>query len=580
MMNFLLRLALCALAAISCYPPAPAGAAITQDRWNVQQWGAKGDGAADDTAKIQAAITAVAGYGGGVLVFPKGTYRTTAAITLGDKVTLRGHDGAKLYLDYDAAAGYGLLGAGTIGTAAALTANVAIGDKTIQAANTLAAGDVVGVESTHNSGRWPVEVMTVLSATGTSVTFAQPLRVAYLTSEAATVTKYTAKTIAIDNLVIEQAPTRDIRTLVYAQYAKDVRITNCTILNHRTITNPTDQIGIQILDAASAVLTGNRLTATDGQGTAIAVSDAGSIRMVGNNIDGYDFGVVAANCAGVAITSNVVRGEAGTGRGIKIRGTQYATVVGNTVSGSGYSGLKIEDSGRASITGNALNDTGDGASGMSAINVSSVVTADADHGRHAIVGNTVSNTDGEGIYVASTDPGCVVSGNVVTDTQYRAIDAISVKHTTIANNHVVNWGTGYTGTATPYQGIIFHQTCRVIGNLLYRTDGMATPPPAFDRYFSALAPGDGTMFVGNVSTTAGTGFASMADLDKIDQFHGNVIAGLGQKVKWGTAAPAAGTFEVGDRVINSNTAPGAPLGWVCVTAGTPGTWKELAPISL
>jgi hypothetical protein len=48
-----------------------------------------------------------------------------------------------------------------------------------------------------------------------------------------------------------------------------------------------------------------------------------------------------------------------------------------------------------------------------------------------------------------------------------------------------------------------------------------------------------------------------------------------------TAAPTAGNYVKGDFVWNSNPseAGGAGskyvlLGWVCVTSGTPGTWKE------
>lgn len=46
----------------------------------------------------------------------------------------------------------------------------------------------------------------------------------------------------------------------------------------------------------------------------------------------------------------------------------------------------------------------------------------------------------------------------------------------------------------------------------------------------------------------------------------------GQCVKPGTAAPTSGTFKVGDIVWNSSVELGAQVGWVCVVAGTPGTW--------
>lgn len=51
-----------------------------------------------------------------------------------------------------------------------------------------------------------------------------------------------------------------------------------------------------------------------------------------------------------------------------------------------------------------------------------------------------------------------------------------------------------------------------------------------------------------------------------------------RKEAYGTAAPASGTWSVGD--IQWNTAVtsgsgGSPrVGWVCTTAGTPGTWTQ------
>jgi hypothetical protein len=44
----------------------------------------------------------------------------------------------------------------------------------------------------------------------------------------------------------------------------------------------------------------------------------------------------------------------------------------------------------------------------------------------------------------------------------------------------------------------------------------------------------------------------------------------------GTVAPTAGTWVAGRVVFNNAPAVGKPIGWVCVTGGTPGTWASLA----
>jgi hypothetical protein len=41
-----------------------------------------------------------------------------------------------------------------------------------------------------------------------------------------------------------------------------------------------------------------------------------------------------------------------------------------------------------------------------------------------------------------------------------------------------------------------------------------------------------------------------------------------------TAVPTAANWERGDIVWNSSPVSGGPVGWVCVTSGTPGTWHQ------
>lgn len=61
---------------------------------------------------------------------------------------------------------------------------------------------------------------------------------------------------------------------------------------------------------------------------------------------------------------------------------------------------------------------------------------------------------------------------------------------------------------------------------------------------------------------------------------GNSIFQAGRKIYLeGYDAPTEGTYQVGDICLRINTAPGNNVGWVCTTAGTPGTWKEFGVVS-
>lgn len=44
------------------------------------------------------------------------------------------------------------------------------------------------------------------------------------------------------------------------------------------------------------------------------------------------------------------------------------------------------------------------------------------------------------------------------------------------------------------------------------------------------------------------------------------------RIVFGNAIPTAGTWAVGDNIINLVPSVGNPKSWVCTVAGTPGTW--------
>lgn len=63
--------------------------------YNVQQYGAIGDGSHDDTAAVQAALDAAHAEGGGTVIFPSGVYRISS-VTCYDEIRLKSMGGATL----------------------------------------------------------------------------------------------------------------------------------------------------------------------------------------------------------------------------------------------------------------------------------------------------------------------------------------------------------------------------------------------------------------------------------------------------------------------------------------------------
>lgn len=45
-------------------------------------------------------------------------------------------------------------------------------------------------------------------------------------------------------------------------------------------------------------------------------------------------------------------------------------------------------------------------------------------------------------------------------------------------------------------------------------------------------------------------------------------------VGWASAAPTTGTYTAGEVIMNTANTAGQPMGWICSSGGTPGTWRE------
>lgn len=96
-----------------------------------------------------------------------------------------------------------------------------------------------------------------------------------------------------------------------------------------------------------------------------------------------------------------------------------------------------------------------------------------------------------------------------------------------------------------------------------------------------VMPTSGTIFFG--VRKLGAGGTIHAACPVLCEFGADVELLIGQYGKQkeflGSAAPTTGTWKQADRVWKTNVAAGGTPGYVCTTAGTPGTWKDMATVA-
>lgn len=116
----------------------------------------------------------------------------------------------------------------------------------------------------------------------------------------------------------------------------------------------------------------------------------------------------------------------------------------------------------------------------------------------------------------------------------------------------------------------YWDTISITGNHLENVLGLARGIYPQDTIISAKVTGN--LSGGTVTTPLfGGGTAQNVIHDKGNSWNAKEL--------YGTAAPTTNAWTVGDIVWNTTPTAGGTLGWVCTTAGTPGTWKTFGGIA-
>lgn len=336
-----------------------------------------------------------------------------------------------------------------------------------------------------------------------------------------------------------------IRNNDISEYAQGISlgggVTDLLITGNR-IHNIPGQNGISLADLDGATITNNHIRDIALQGVKIQVTvssaDANGVVVDGNLILECGSHAVlltnnnnnAARVRNVVVSANVIRNAGDAG----ISGTRCADVLvtDNIIAGTtGLSGIQIDTSTGVDIIGNRI--IGVNRDGVFISGITQFSIVDNRIYQPAVEDNASNEF---GIHLQGSNSEGQITNNLITDPtggtmQYGIYieSGTSLSSVDIIDNVVSgakDYGyRGLSAAARTFRGNRFAGT----------TGSLQTPPTS----------GDGYPF----------------------------------REVFGTAAPASGTWRIGDRCWNSAPAASGVLGWVCTGNGTPGTWKSFGTIA-
>lgn len=315
-------------------------------------------------------------------------------------------------------------------------------------------------------------------------------------------------------------------------------------------------LGGATASAKKVRLQGNTFAQTPGALGDYGLSVSGqmeSLHILDNLIDisantgtAYAAELAEGTYADLRVTGNRFQSPAGSFRGLALNAAAVAkgTISGNNISGNlvmrsatatACSDLRIADNTLATV---------DIASGAASLTLSKL----------ALSGNTLSGA----VSFTENTGGLIFNDVAIVNNVAASIVILS------ANDASTTWQSsgnqlllaGNTTTADQVTIKFNHNKVVASGNVLYRKiQDISVISPFYS------VPRNNKVFGGAAMTWKG---ATLVSED------GDLLA---------AAAPTSGTWALGEKVFHTTPVAGGHAGWVCTTAGTPGTWKTFGAIA-
>lgn len=182
--------------------------------------------------------------------------------------------------------------------------------------------------------------------------------------------------------------------------------------------------------------------------------------------------------------------------------------------------------------------------------------------RSSITQYISNSTTAQSLYIAGTQNGIVTISAV--DIRNAGLDGVSIASGTTGDIQFIG---GFISTVVG-NGVFNNSTsCTLMCQALHVDNVSGT-----SRGFYSAAPR--TVLVNNSTTATTTPVGGPAGSRR--QELGN---SWNPNITYDTAAPTSGTWSRGDIVYNTAPSASGTVGWVCTTAGTPGTWKTFGTIA-
>lgn len=308
----------------------------------------------------------------------------------------------------------------------------------------------------------------------------------------------------------------------------------------------------------------------------IKIDGADGFVCAGNNINNYGtrVGVVATPFAGISVQDG------------PLVTTRDGVVEGNILTlGNVGVGLNIaDDTGENIVIANNTIRDMDGASGPT----DGILLGAGRYTRIQIVNNVMTELGRSGITIADSANDSRIAGNVmrsVADGLGYAIfgEALSgdCDNLTIENNEAF----GFKGLASTGAVFLTRTGAFVFNDLQFRRNQIY-PPLATDLAF-VVDTGDADFVATGAVDDNVIGGQTAGDLSGVAvEYRRNDVAGtdaiqmpLPRFIGFVAAAPVSGYYVQGSYGISSGATAGGSAGFICVTTGSPGTWKTWGAIA-